>query len=84
MAGTYGLKRENYRNSLRAGWPLISAIREPDLQIGATECSTCKMQMEQGTDKPTVHPLKLMALSYGLMPEVAQTLSERRNNRFIT
>ena len=84
MAGTFGLKKENYRNSLRAGWPLISAIREPDLQIGSTECSTCKMQMEQGTDKPTVHPLKLLALSYGLIPEVAQTLSERRNNRYIT
>ncbi len=84
MAGVYGLKRENYRNSLRAGWPLISAIRQSDLQIGATECSSCKMQMEQGTDKPTVHPIKLLALSYGLMPEVAQSLNEIRNNRYVT
>jgi hypothetical protein len=27
--------------------------------------------MEQGTTKPTVHPIKLLALAYGLMPEIA-------------
>lgn len=70
MAGTYGLKKENYRNSLRAGWGLISAIRELPIQAGTTECSTCKIQMEQGTSKPTIHPLKLLALAYHLMPEL--------------
>ena len=34
MAGTYGLKRENYRASLRAGWGLISAMRDPAVQVG--------------------------------------------------
>jgi FAD/FMN-containing dehydrogenase/Fe-S oxidoreductase len=71
MAGLYGMKRENYRTSLRAGWDLIMAIREGPFQIGMTECSTCKIQMEQGTSKPTIHPIKLLALAYGLMPEIA-------------
>ena len=62
MAGLYGMKRENYRTSLRAGWELISAVREGPFQIGMTECSTCKIQMEQGTSKPTIHPIKLLAL----------------------
>ncbi len=70
MAGTFGLKRENYRASLRAGWNLIRAIRNPNFQAGTTECSTCKIQMEQGTNKPTIHPIKLLALAYGLMPDV--------------
>ena len=48
MAGTFGLKRENYRASLRAGWRLINSLRSPRLQAGTTECSACKMQMEQG------------------------------------
>jgi heterodisulfide reductase subunit B len=65
------LRRENFRASLRAGWGLISSLRAPNLDAGATECSTCKMQMEQGTTKPTIHPLKLLALAYGLMPEAA-------------
>ena len=33
--------------------------------------------MEQGTTKPTIHPLKLLALSYGLKPEFAKLLSTR-------
>jgi FAD/FMN-containing dehydrogenase/Fe-S oxidoreductase len=68
MAGTFGLKRENYRSSLRAGWGLISALRDGQIQAGATECSACKMQMEQGTSKPTIHPLKILAAAYGLVP----------------
>jgi FAD/FMN-containing dehydrogenase/Fe-S oxidoreductase len=71
MAGLFGMKRDNYRTSLRAGWELISAVREGPFQIGMTECSTCKIQMEQGTSKPTIHPIKLLALAYGLMPEIA-------------
>jgi FAD/FMN-containing dehydrogenase/Fe-S oxidoreductase len=84
MAGTYGLKRENYRNSLRAGWGLISAVRHATIQIGATECSACKMQMEQATSKPTIHPLKILALAYGLMPEVATQLTARGEKLVVT
>jgi anaerobic glycerol-3-phosphate dehydrogenase C subunit len=84
MAGTFGLKKANYRNSLRAGWPLISAVRDSDWQAGTTECSACKMQMEQGTNKPTVHPLKLLALAYGLMPEVATLLASRGEELVVT
>jgi Fe-S oxidoreductase len=72
MAGLWGVNREHYRASLRAGLELISTIRHGSFQIGTTECSTCKMQMEQSSTKPTIHPVKLLALAYGLMPEIAQ------------
>jgi FAD/FMN-containing dehydrogenase/Fe-S oxidoreductase len=84
MAGTFGMKRENYRNSLRAGWPLIAAMRESTWQAGAAECSACKMQMEQGTTRPTIHPLKLLALSYGLLPSAAGLLSARSKELTVT
>lgn len=84
MAGTWGLTKRNFRNSLRAGWPLISALRAAPAQAGTTECSACKMQMEQGTSKPTIHPLKLLALSYGLMPEVASLLGARGQELTVT
>src|SRR5438034_1558271 len=77
MAGTFGLKRENFRASLRAGHGLITGLRDPRLQAGVTECSTCKIQMEQGAAKPTLHPLKILAYAYGLMPEVADLLAAR-------
>jgi Fe-S oxidoreductase len=84
MAGTFGLKRENYRASLRAGRPMINSLRGPRLQAGTTECSACKLQMEQGAGKPTIHPIKLMALAYDLMPEVADLLSARVEELVVT
>ena len=65
MAGTFGIKRKNYLRSLRIGFALINAMRSTDIIAGTTECSTCKIQMEQGTTKPTVHPIKIMAMAYG-------------------
>ena len=84
MAGTFGLRRANYRSSLRTGWGLISALRSPLIQMGTTECSTCKMQMEQGTTKSTVHPLKFLALSYGLLPELASLLTKKSEELVVT
>jgi FAD/FMN-containing dehydrogenase/Fe-S oxidoreductase len=84
MAGTFGLKKENFRNSIRAGWELIDTIRKADWTAGTTECSACKMQMEQGTSKPTIHPLKLMALSYRLMPELNSLLQNRSGELTVT
>ena len=67
MAGTFGLSRRHYRASLRAGLGLLSAMRSSGATAGATECSACRIQMEQGSDKPTVHPVKLLAKAYGLL-----------------
>jgi heterodisulfide reductase subunit B len=49
-----------------------------------TECSTCKMQMEQSSPKPTLHPIKLLALAYGLMPEIAALVRGRGKNLVVT
>ncbi|MGE5192698.1 MAG: FAD-linked oxidase C-terminal domain-containing protein, partial [Deltaproteobacteria bacterium] len=79
MAGAWGLTRQNFRDSIRVGWGLISRMRAGDLVAGVTECSSCRMQMEQGTQTPTLHPIKLLALSYGLMPEIRRRLKPSRN-----
>jgi hypothetical protein len=78
------LERQNYRSSLRAGWGVISALRDPKIQAGTTECSACKIQMEQGTTKPTIHPLKILALAYNVMPEVASLLNARGEELIVT
>lgn len=70
MAGTFGLSRRHYRTSLRVGLGLVSAMRGGGITAGATECSACRLQMEQGTSKPTVHPVKMLAKSYGLLAGV--------------
>jgi Fe-S oxidoreductase len=70
MAGTFGLARKNFRTSLRAGRGLQQRLRDDDLEIGSTECGSCRMQMEQGSIKRTIHPIKLLSLSYGLNPNL--------------
>ena len=77
MAGTFGLQRKNFRASIRIGWPLISTMKGTSAQFGTTECTSCKLQMEQATTKPTVHPLALLAYAYGQMPQFAGWFSSR-------
>lgn len=42
------------------------------------------MQMEQGTTKPTIHPLKILALAYDLMPEFEELLNARGEELVVT
>jgi Fe-S oxidoreductase len=74
MAGTFGLKAENYEVSLEAGRPMLEELRRPRVLFGSTECSTCRMQMEEGSDKRTLHPAQYLALAYGLLPEIERRL----------
>ncbi len=74
MAGTWGLQQKNYRNSLRIGWPMISAMRSTQVSLATTECSACKMQIEHGTGIKTLHPLKMLAYAYGRLPRVQEEL----------
>ncbi|MEM9410114.1 MAG: anaerobic glycerol-3-phosphate dehydrogenase subunit C [Planctomycetota bacterium] len=83
MAGTWGLKSKNYVQSLKMGFDLINAVRDSTIIAGTTECSTCKIQMEQGTVKPTIHPIKILAKAYGLMPEL-ENLFHRRSEELVT
>jgi Fe-S oxidoreductase len=69
MAGTFGLDHEHYRTSLRIGRTLMTAVREPAVAAGVTECSACRIQMEQAADKPTLHPVVLLAIAAGLAPK---------------
>lgn len=83
MAGTWGLKSRNYLRSLKIGFDLIDTVRNSAIIAGTTECSTCKIQMEQGTAKPTIHPIKIIAMAYELMPEL-EDLFDRRSEDLAT
>jgi FAD/FMN-containing dehydrogenase/Fe-S oxidoreductase len=74
MAGTFGLRASNYDVSLEAGRALFEELRRPSSLFGSTECSACRMQMEEGAGKQTLHPVQYLALAYGLMPEIGDRL----------
>jgi len=72
MGATYGLARDRFWNSIRAGRGLMRRLRDDDIEIGATECGACRIQMEQGVTKRTIHPIKLLSLGYGHNPALRQ------------
>ncbi len=74
MAGTWGLKAKNYALSLKAGEPMLSELNRSGILYGSTECSTCRMQMQEGTGKRTLHPVQYLAYAYGLLPEIGAKL----------
>jgi FAD/FMN-containing dehydrogenase/Fe-S oxidoreductase len=74
MGGTWGLKAANYEASLAAGGPMLAELNRPRVLFGSTECSSCRMQMEQGSGKRTLHPVQYLAYAYGLLPEIGARL----------
>lgn len=65
MAGTFGMKKGTYERSLEMGRPLFERVAQvaPDLIV--SECSTCRQQLAHATGLPAVHPVMLLAPSYG-------------------
>lgn len=85
MAGTFGLSAQNYERSLEIGAGLMAEMQRPDFDLGISECSSCKFQMKQNSALPTLHPLKLMALAYGVMPSIQRKITpDRRERTLIT
>ncbi|MFO0821882.1 MAG: FAD-linked oxidase C-terminal domain-containing protein, partial [Gemmataceae bacterium] len=76
MAGTWGLKAANRETSLAAGAPVFEELNRPGLLFGSTECSACRLQLQDGTGKRTLHPVQYLALAYGLMPEIETRLRQ--------
>jgi Fe-S oxidoreductase/FAD/FMN-containing dehydrogenase len=76
MAGTFGMRSANFQVSHRAGKAMLTQLRRPRNLFGSTECSSCRLQMEDGALKRTLHPVQYLALAYGLIPEVADRLRE--------
>ncbi|WP_437203513.1 anaerobic glycerol-3-phosphate dehydrogenase subunit C [Planctomicrobium sp. SH664] len=74
MAGAFGLTAANFETSMAMGSRLVEVMENPNFLAGVTECSSCRMQMEQRSRVPTIHPLKLLAFAYGLMPEIRERL----------
>jgi len=76
MAGAFGLKKGNEATSEKAGQPMLDRLRQTDIQFGSTECSSCRMQMEDAGGKRTLHPAQYLAWAYGLMPGMEKRLKE--------
>ncbi len=61
IAGTYGFKKENYEYSQKIGSELFEAIEIEKPDIVATDCETCKWQIEMSTGVKVENPVSILA-----------------------
>jgi Fe-S oxidoreductase len=78
MAGTFGLTRQNFAQSLRLGDRLGQELRQSPGGWAVAECSSCRWQMEQLAPHPAIHPVKVLAWSTGAL-EPPRSPSRRRS-----
>ncbi len=68
IAGTYGFKKgsNGFDQSMKIGAALFKELAREEHEYGLSECSTCRLQMEQGSGKKTLHPLEILAKALGI------------------
>jgi glycerol-3-phosphate dehydrogenase subunit C len=73
IAGTYGYKKEKYDIAMEVGQSLFQFILQDmaDSPIVVCDSETCRWQITHATGKPAVHPVEIIAKSYGLPVEGA-------------
>ncbi len=61
IAGTYGFKKENYQTSQAIGRALFAQIESLLPDYIATDCETCKWQIEMSTSRKVLNPVEIFA-----------------------
>jgi len=61
IAGTYGFKKEHYRDSQMIGEGLFRQISDSRVDMVATDCETCKWQIEMSTGVQVENPISIIA-----------------------
>lgn len=61
ISGTYGFKKENYSTSQAVGAELFDSIRSAGVDVVATDCETCKWQIEMSAGVPVANPVSILA-----------------------
>jgi len=71
IAGTYGYKKEKYEISMSVGQPLFDFVLDIGGPLAVCDSETCRWQITHGTGTPSIHPVELLAASYGCASEGA-------------
>jgi glycerol-3-phosphate dehydrogenase subunit C len=61
IAGTYGFKKEHYNDSQNIGAPVFRQIKDLQVDMVATDCETCKWQIEMSAGVEVQNPISIIA-----------------------
>ncbi len=64
--GTWGLRAENLELARRVAKPLMEKVRESDATLIAGDCQLANVAIHEGSGKPPIHPMQVLARAYGL------------------
>jgi glycerol-3-phosphate dehydrogenase subunit C len=66
LAGTFGFSKKNYDLSSKISERLKKALEPYTTRYVLTECSVCKMQIEDISEAKVMHPIKVLAEAYSI------------------
>jgi FAD/FMN-containing dehydrogenase/NAD-dependent dihydropyrimidine dehydrogenase PreA subunit len=66
IAGTYGMRAENYDRAQAIGDPLFREIGRTEAEYILTGCGTCNIQIANGVKRPVVHTMEILRRAYGV------------------
>lgn len=61
ISGSYRFKKENYETAQGVGLPLFDQIECSKVDFIATDCETCKWQIEMSISRKVQHPISSLA-----------------------
>ena len=64
MSGNYGFKGDKYEISMKIGEKLFRRVRESGAEETISDCGTCRIQLQQGANAKTKHPIEVLAAAY--------------------
>jgi Fe-S oxidoreductase len=66
IAGTYGMRAENYDRARAIGDPLFRQIDSAKPEAILTACGTCNIQIADGLKRPVTHTMAILRRAYGV------------------
>lgn len=66
IAGTYGMRAENYDRAKAIGDPLFRQMDGTGAEVLLTSCGTCNIQIANGLKRPVTHTMAILRRAYGV------------------
>ena len=66
IAGTYGMRAENYDRAKAIGEPLFRQMEQTGAEVLLTSCGTCNIQIAGGLKRPVTHTMAILRRAYGV------------------
>ncbi|OPY84526.1 MAG: Anaerobic glycerol-3-phosphate dehydrogenase subunit C [Syntrophorhabdus sp. PtaU1.Bin153] len=64
MGGSYGMKRQNYDRSKEIAQKIWDEVKAANVDVVATDCGGCGLQVQAGTGAKIMHPLTVLNQAY--------------------